>query len=47
MRDFKTLIKPSKDSIQRHKDQIKTVVNNGFAKPQLALINQLNPIVRG
>lgn len=47
MKGFKTLIKPSKNSIQRHKDQIKTVISKGKAKPQLALINELNPIIRG
>jgi len=47
MKGFKTLIKPSKNSIQRHKDQIKKVVSKGKAKPQLALIKELNPIVRG
>jgi retron-type reverse transcriptase len=44
---FITLIKPSKDSIQRHKDQIKQVVKQGKAKTQLAIINELNPIIRG
>lgn len=44
---FKTLIKPSKDGIQRHKDRIKKVVNEGKAKPQLAIIKELNPIIKG
>lgn len=44
---FKTLIKPSKESIQRHKDRIKEVVNKGKAKKQLAIIKELNPIIRG
>lgn len=44
---FKTLIKPSKESIQRHKDRIKEVVNKGKAKTQLAIIKELNPIIRG
>lgn len=44
---FKTLIKPSKNSIQKHKDRIKEVVNKGKSKPQMALIKELNPIIRG
>ena len=47
MKGFKTLIKPSKKSIQRHKDQIKLIVSSGKAKPQEALIKQLNPVIRG
>jgi RNA-directed DNA polymerase len=47
MKGFKTLTKPSKESIQRHKDSIKVVVNKGKAKPQLAIIKELNPIIRG
>lgn len=44
---FKTLIKPSKNSIQRHKDQIKKIVKLGKAKPQLIIIKELTPIIRG
>ena len=44
---FKTLIKPSQDSIERHKDQIKEVVRRGKAKTQPAIIKELNPIIRG
>jgi RNA-directed DNA polymerase len=47
MKGFKTLIQPSKDSIQRHKDQIKEVVNKGKAKEQKLIIKELNPIIRG
>jgi RNA-directed DNA polymerase len=44
---FKTLIKPSKESIKRHKDRIKEVVNQGKAKPQLVIIKELNPVIKG
>ncbi|PMB38408.1 group II intron reverse transcriptase/maturase [Fischerella thermalis CCMEE 5319] len=44
---FKTIIQPSKESIQKHKDQIKTLVKQGKAKTQIAIINELNPIIRG
>ena len=47
MKGFKTLIKPSKESIQRHTDRIKEVVRKGQAKPQLAVIKELNLIIRG
>jgi len=47
MKGFKTLIKLSKESIQRHKNRIKEVVSQGKAKTQLALIKELNPIIRG
>lgn len=44
---FKTIIQPSKDSIQRHKDQIKDVVSRGKAKTQEMVIKEINPIIRG
>jgi RNA-directed DNA polymerase len=43
----KTIIQPSKDSIQRHKDQIKDVVSRGKAKTQEMMIKEFNPIIRG
>lgn len=44
---FKTLIKPSKDSIKRHLEKIKETLSKGKALPQSAIIKQLNPIIRG
>ena len=44
---FKTLIKPSKDSIKRHLDKISKIIGKGKALPTYAIINQLNPVIRG
>ncbi len=44
---FKTIIKPSDESIKRHYDQIVEVIRKHNAAPQSALISKLNPIIRG
>ncbi|WP_293122489.1 group II intron reverse transcriptase/maturase [Moorena sp. SIO4G3] len=44
---FKTIIKPSKESIQKHYGQLSNVINRYKAAPQEALIRQLKPIIRG
>ena len=44
---FKTLIKPSKDSLKRHLDKISKIIKRGKALPTYAIINQLNPVIRG
>ena len=44
---FKTLIKPSKESIGRHKERLSNVVKGYKNAPQAALISKLNPIIRG
>jgi RNA-directed DNA polymerase len=44
---FKTLIKPSNESIKRHYDQIAEVIRKHNSAPQPALISKLNPIIRG
>ena len=44
---FKTLIKPSKENIKRHYDNISQITKRHNSAPQLALIRQLNPIIRG
>lgn len=44
---FKTLIKPSKDSIKRHINKIHEVLSKGKALSQSAIISKLNPIIRG
>ena len=44
---FKTLIKPSKDSIDRHKRRLSSIVTGHKNAPQEALINKLNPVIRG
>lgn len=45
--DFKTLIKPSKDSIKKHRKKIKRIINVHKASTQLKLINELNPVITG
>lgn len=44
---FKTLIKPSKDSIKKHRKKIKRIINVHKASTQLKLINELNPVITG
>ncbi|MDJ0569317.1 MAG: group II intron reverse transcriptase/maturase [Pleurocapsa sp. MO_192.B19] len=44
---FKTLIKPSDESIKRHYAQIAEVIRRHNSAPQEALISKLNPIIRG
>ncbi|MBO1346801.1 MAG: group II intron reverse transcriptase/maturase [Hormoscilla sp. GUM202] len=44
---FKTLIKPSKESIGRHKERLSSVVKEHRNAPLAALISKLNPIIRG
>jgi len=45
--DFTTLITPSKTAIQRHYRRLAEVIDKHKAAPQVALINHLNPIIRG
>ena len=44
---FKTLIKPSKDSIKKHLNAIQDVLKRNKAAPQEAVISKLNPIITG
>ena len=44
---FKTLIKPSKEAQIRHCRRLREVVKAYKAAPQAALIDRLNPIIRG
>jgi RNA-directed DNA polymerase len=44
---FKTLIKPSNESIKRHYVQLAEVIRKHNSAPQSALISKLNPIIRG
>jgi RNA-directed DNA polymerase len=44
---FKTIIKPSKDKIKAHIKSLGKVIKKHRSNPQIALINNLNPIVRG
>ena len=44
---FKTLIKPSDESIKRHYAELSEVIRRYNAAPQGALIARLNPVIRG
>ncbi len=44
---FKTIIKPSKDGVQRHLDKIRTVFKWNKHASQEELIDKLNPIITG
>jgi len=44
---FKTIIKPSKDKIKAHIKSLSKVIKKHRINPQIALINNLNPIIRG
>lgn len=44
---FKTIIKPSKEALQRHTERIGKIIDIHRAAPQVALIGKLNPIIRG
>ncbi|NEO10438.1 MULTISPECIES: group II intron reverse transcriptase/maturase [unclassified Moorena] len=46
-RGFKTIIKPSKEAISKHYEQLSTAINKHRAAPQEALISYLKPIIRG
>ncbi len=44
---FKTLIKPSKEAQLKHSRRIRDIVKAHKAAPQAALIDRLNPVIRG
>ena len=44
---YKTLIKPSQKAVKRHLRKLKEVIRRHRAAPQVALIQHLNPIIRG
>ena len=44
---FKTLIKPSDDSVKRHYAELSEVIRKHNAAPQAALVAKLNPKIRG
>ncbi|NET59453.1 MAG: group II intron reverse transcriptase/maturase [Symploca sp. SIO2E6] len=46
-RGHKTLIKPSKEAIQRHLHKLDCLIQNNTASTQEQLINALNPVIRG
>ncbi len=44
---FKTIIKPSRKAIERHRRQIVEVIDRNKSAPQEKLIRELNPVIRG
>ncbi|MGK7957388.1 MAG: group II intron reverse transcriptase/maturase, partial [Crocosphaera sp.] len=44
---FKTIIKPSKDKIKAHIEKLGKVIGEHKSSLQIALISELNPIIRG
>jgi RNA-directed DNA polymerase len=44
---YKTLIKPSKESIHKHVLRLREMVRTHRSQPQAALIEHLNPVIRG
>lgn len=45
--EFKTIIKPSKKSIKAHREVVKKVIKSRKKAPQVAVISQLIPVIRG
>ncbi|MDJ0534160.1 MAG: group II intron reverse transcriptase/maturase, partial [Xenococcaceae cyanobacterium MO_207.B15] len=44
---FKTIIKPSDDSVKKHYNKLSETIHRFNAAPQTYLIKELNPIIRG
>ena len=44
---FKTLIKPSSEKVKAHSNKMNQVIRQHKSSPQIALIKELNPIIRG
>jgi RNA-directed DNA polymerase len=44
---FKTIIKPSEESVKRHYAKVAKVITKYNSAPQSALVSKLNPILRG
>ena len=44
---FRTLIKPSKEAIQKHLDELGRIIDGHHNAPQEALIARLNPVITG
>jgi len=44
---FKTIIKPSKEAIKRHRAKLSEVIDSHKSQKQSGLISKLNPIIRG
>ena len=44
---FKTIIKPSKDKIKAHLKKVSEIIRKHQSSPQIVLIRELNPILKG
>jgi RNA-directed DNA polymerase len=44
---FKTLIKPSRKALQRHRDHLRDIIQQHRGASQAALIHALNPVIQG
>ena len=44
---FKTLIKPSRKALQRHRDRLRDIIRQQRGASQAALIRALNPVIQG
>jgi RNA-directed DNA polymerase len=44
---FITLITPTKKASKIHQEKIKSIITKHRSSPQLALISELNPVIRG
>ncbi len=44
---FKTIIKPSKEKVKAHIKKLGEVIDRHKSSPQIALIKELNPVIRG
>jgi RNA-directed DNA polymerase len=44
---FKTLMKPSKEGVQRHLQELRTIVHKSRSLSQEEIIAQLNPVIKG
>jgi RNA-directed DNA polymerase len=44
---YKTLIKPSRKALQRHRDSLRDIIQHHRGAPQAGLIYALNPVIQG
>ena len=44
---FKTIIKPSREALQRHRQRLRETIRQHRGAPQAALIHALNPLIQG
>ncbi len=44
---FKTIIKPSRKALQRHRDRLRDIIQHHRGAPQSGLVHALNPVIQG